>query len=201
MKKNMLIAGIFLMGFVVNTICMLTGCLESFDTIIYEAVSKLQSPFFDFLFRSVTLLGNAELLIIAISLLSIFFHSKNRRLFLSTIVTEVILIFLIKIIIQRPRPNINRMIEDINRFKSKRIIYISCNPITLARDLNTLKNKTVLFLIGRDKSKLSSLQLNNKLPDLYIPSIIVKKEVTIINKDSKTNCILICSSCSIIIIE
>ena len=111
MKKNMLIAGIFLMGFVVNTICMLTGCLESFDTIIYEAVSKLQSPFFDFLFRSVTLLGNAELLIIAISLLSIFFHSKNRRLFLLTIVTEVILIFLIKIIIQRPRPNINRMIE------------------------------------------------------------------------------------------
>lgn len=111
MKKNMLIVGIFFMGFLVNTICMLTGCLESFDTIIYDSIVKLQSPFFDVLFKSVTQLGNVELLIISICLLSIFFNSKNRRLFLITIVTEVLLNYLIKIIIQRPRPNISRMVD------------------------------------------------------------------------------------------
>jgi len=46
------------------------------------------------------------------------------------------------IIVDPPRSGLYKgMIEDINEFKSKKIIYVSCNPITLARDLNILKEK------------------------------------------------------------
>ena len=64
--------------------------------------------------------------------------------------------------------------------------------------MNTLINNTVLLLIGSDKSKLSSLQLNKRLPDLYIPSITVMTDVNIINKVNTTKCIFIGASCSII---
>ena len=44
------------------------------------------------------------------------------------------------IILDPPRSGLYKgMIEDIIKFNSKRIIYVSCNPITLVRDLNILK--------------------------------------------------------------
>ena len=46
------------------------------------------------------------------------------------------------IILDPPRSGLYKgMIEDIYKFNSKKIIYVSCNPITLARDLNILKEK------------------------------------------------------------
>ena len=44
----------------------------------------------------------------------------------------------------------------------------------------------VLFLIGKDKSKSSSLQLNIKGPALYIPSIKVIIEMLNIKSDNST---------------
>jgi len=44
------------------------------------------------------------------------------------------------IILDPPRSGLYKgMIEDIIKFNSKRILYVSCNPITLVRDLNILK--------------------------------------------------------------
>ena len=46
------------------------------------------------------------------------------------------------LIIDPPRSGLYKgMIEDILKFNSKKIIYVSCNPITLVRDLNQLKEK------------------------------------------------------------
>ena len=46
------------------------------------------------------------------------------------------------IILDPPRSGLYKgMIEDILKFNSKKIIYVSCNPITLVRDLNQLKEK------------------------------------------------------------
>ena len=46
------------------------------------------------------------------------------------------------IIVDPPRSGLNnKTINNILKFNSKSIIYMSCNPITLARDLNILKEK------------------------------------------------------------
>ena len=55
--------------------------------------------------------------------------------------------------------------------------------------------------VSIDKSKLSSLQLNNKFPDLYTPSINVSIEVTTINTVNRTNSIFTADNSIIIASE
>ena len=46
------------------------------------------------------------------------------------------------LIIDPPRSGLFKgMIEDIYKFEPFKIIYVSCDPLTLARDLKQLKNK------------------------------------------------------------
>ena len=57
--------------------------------------------------------------------------------------------------------------------------------------MNILINNIVVFFIGSENNKLSSLQLNNKLLDLYIPSISViihiARENNVITTNSRFN--------------
>ena len=49
------------------------------------------------------------------------------------------------LIIDPPRTGlVNNLVNDVINVKAKRIIYISCNPITLARDLNIIKDNYVI---------------------------------------------------------
>jgi len=43
-----------------------------------------------------------------------------------------------KILIDPPRSGALEMVQKIARFKAKRIVYVSCNPATLARDAGEL---------------------------------------------------------------
>ncbi|HVY53717.1 MAG TPA: 23S rRNA (uracil(1939)-C(5))-methyltransferase RlmD, partial [Gammaproteobacteria bacterium] len=43
-----------------------------------------------------------------------------------------------KILIDPPRTGAREIVEQISRFNAKRIVYVSCNPATLARDANIL---------------------------------------------------------------
>ena len=46
------------------------------------------------------------------------------------------------IVVDPPRAGLKRKaIDNILKIKPNKIIYVSCNPSTLARDLNTLKNE------------------------------------------------------------
>lgn len=50
------------------------------------------------------------------------------------------------IVVDPPRSGLDTLtIEQILKFNSDKVIYVSCNPITLARDLNLLKEKYDLF--------------------------------------------------------
>lgn len=46
-----------------------------------------------------------------------------------------------KLLIDPPRSGALKIVENIERFKAKRIVYVSCNPATLARDAGILKDK------------------------------------------------------------
>ena len=47
-----------------------------------------------------------------------------------------------KIIVDPPRAGLDKkVIDDIIRINPERLVYVSCDPITLARDLNILKEK------------------------------------------------------------
>ena len=110
MKKNLLIAGIFFVLFLFVTLCMKTGCLESFDQVIASAIDQTRNPFLDLYYTYITKLGDADNVIIFVCLLSIIFNNKNRRMFLSTILISTGLNILCKNMIQRPRPTIHQMI-------------------------------------------------------------------------------------------
>ena len=110
MKKNLLIAGIFFISFLLVTLCMKTGCLESFDQVIASAIDQTRNPFLDLNYTYITKLGDADIVIIFVCLLSIIFNNKNRRMFLSTILISTGLNILCKNMIQRPRPTIHQMI-------------------------------------------------------------------------------------------
>ena len=46
-----------------------------------------------------------------------------------------------KILLDPPRSGAYEIVQDIDRFKANRIVYVSCYPGTLARDLDVLVNK------------------------------------------------------------
>ena len=46
-----------------------------------------------------------------------------------------------KILIDPPRSGALEIIQQIQQFKAKRLIYVSCNPATLARDAGELVHK------------------------------------------------------------
>ena len=68
------------------------------------------------------------------------------------------------IIVDPPRVGLKRSaIEDILKIDANRIIYVSCNSVTLARDLNYLK----------DKYKLENIKLFDLFPNTHHVETIV----------------------------
>ena len=62
------------------------------------------------------------------------------------------------VIVDPPRSGLDKItIENLKRINSKRIIYVSCDPITLVRDLNLLK----------DNYDIKGISLYNLFPRTY----------------------------------
>ena len=73
------------------------------------------------------------------------------------------------VIVDPPRVGLNRnAIDDILKIDANRIIYVSCNSITLARDLNYLK----------DKYKIESIKLFDLFPNTHhVESVVLLKRI------------------------
>ena len=113
-KKIYMLLFVCLILFFIILINVLNGDIQNFDSYIYNLISSIKSNFMDIVFRTITKLGDEEVLIIIAIICLIFI--KNRRIGGSIAINLAsvgLINHLLKEIVQRPRPPIElRMVEE-----------------------------------------------------------------------------------------
>ena len=113
MKKRKIIGIVLLIGFILITLLLLTNNLETYDSFVYNIVTKIRCRFFDFLFIFFSYLGNSIPVTIITILLLIILDQRDRILLGSCMIISLITNQSLKYIIRRPRPPIEeRLIKQ-----------------------------------------------------------------------------------------
>lgn len=111
-KKQYIIVGILALIFIVNTILVICGKTTAFDNCVYNLVRSLECDFFDNYFIFVTKLGNASVIIGLVAILILIFRNRHGIMFTALAVNSAVTNKIIKHIIQRPRPDVLKLIEQ-----------------------------------------------------------------------------------------
>lgn len=106
MKKSLIISIIFLIGFIIITILLLTNNLYLFDNYIYKIFLNIRSNGLTYIMKTITYMGNTIPVIIILIIFLIFFNQKDRLLLGSSMIITLIINQIIKYTIRRPRPPI-----------------------------------------------------------------------------------------------
>ncbi|WP_088548957.1 phosphatase PAP2 family protein [Paenibacillus aquistagni] len=115
-RRSMSISVVLAALFIVFAWLVLTDRLSSFDLLIIETIQGLESPLFTKAMLLITRTGEGLLLImitlaIMIVLFAVLRHRRELELLVFVSLTSACLNQLLKIIIVRPRPTLNRLIE------------------------------------------------------------------------------------------
>lgn len=113
MKKNSIKICAFLMIlFLLWTFLVSFDYTHSFDRVIYEFIMKFRCDFLDSFFKFITMFGNTNIVFLIVCIFIVIKHNRDA-LFLSVIaVVCPTVMYVIKSIIKRQRPNILRLIEQ-----------------------------------------------------------------------------------------
>lgn len=114
MKNKKLYIVLFILGliFITNTILVLSGLTTGFDNAIYNLVRSLECEFFDKYFVFITKFGNVSVVIGIVSLLILLFRNRNGIILTILGVISAVTNKTLKHIIQRPRPDVLRLIKQ-----------------------------------------------------------------------------------------
>ena len=112
MKKRYFISILLFVLFLGVLLLVLTNKIEFFDTFVYEKIFSLRSDFFDSFFKILTFFGNTFTVIILLLLFLFLLSKKDKILLGSTVVLTVGINQLLKHLIERPRPDHLRLIEE-----------------------------------------------------------------------------------------
>ena len=111
-NKNILLAMIFGLLFIIVMILVIFSKTTNFDQVIYDIVMVLRTPFWDIFFSVITRFGNTFMVFLVISMFILI--SRNRYGFFLAIsaVDSLLLNSLIKLAVQRERPTGLRLISQ-----------------------------------------------------------------------------------------
>ena len=112
-SKELLLLVTPLLLFAILTTLVFSKIILPLDNYVYQVVSSLITPWFTQINIAVSWLGDAPFMIPF--LIVLFLYHKTRILFFKPAVLTCVLSFLlnrtIKLILERPRPDINRLVE------------------------------------------------------------------------------------------
>ena len=111
-KKKFILPIIFLIGFIIVTIFVLTNNIETFDNTIYNFLINKRSSGLDFYFINITRLGNTLTIVIALMIMMFFLRNINRIIAVAATGSTATLNVIIKHIIKRIRPDHIRLIKQ-----------------------------------------------------------------------------------------
>lgn len=111
MKKSRIICISLAIFFVIWTILVVSGCTEMFDLYIYNFIIKFRSNIFDSFFKFITKFGNTNIVFIITFLFLVIKRNYSSFVLCFLALITPAIMFIMKSIIARARPNILRIIE------------------------------------------------------------------------------------------
>lgn len=111
-KRNIYLSIIFMIGFVILLVLVVSGATEDFDQAVYHAVISLRSNFLDQYFIHITRLGNTMMIIFVVLLFFVSFRNRYALILIASAIDSFLLNTLIKVCVQRERPNVLRLISQ-----------------------------------------------------------------------------------------
>ena len=113
MKKNKIIVNSFcLLLFFIIMLLVILKQTSSFDSFIYQLLINFRCPVLDSFFKTITVLGNKNMIIITLLLFILLFHDKKALVLVINVFSCIGLNSLIKHIIRRPRPSVKHLIKQ-----------------------------------------------------------------------------------------
>ena len=109
---NCIVSGVLLLLFLIITSLVITNNISWFDDSIYNFLIGLRSNGLDFIFKTITHLGDTIVILILVTIMLIFLNKKDRIILGSTTILTVGLNQGIKHLLRRPRPEHLRLIKQ-----------------------------------------------------------------------------------------
>ena len=109
---NCIVSGVLLLLFLIITSLVITNNISWFDDSIYNFLIGLRSNGLDFIFKTITHLGDTIVILIIVTIMLIFLNKKDRIILGSTTILTVGLNQGIKHLLRRPRPEHLRLIKQ-----------------------------------------------------------------------------------------
>ncbi len=111
-NKNILFATIFGLLFIVVLILVILNKTTNFDQVIYDIIISIRSPFFDTYFTSITRLGNTFMVVLVVSGFILIVRNRYGIFLAISAVDSLLLNTIVKLAVQRPRPDGLRLIRQ-----------------------------------------------------------------------------------------
>ena len=111
-KKFLIIVSILIFILLVITGLVIFNLTGPFDEMVYKMVRSLESDFFDTYFVFVTKFGNAIVIFAVVLILMIMFRNRDGWLLGILAANSAITNKIVKHIIQRPRPDVLKLIKQ-----------------------------------------------------------------------------------------
>lgn len=112
MKKKIIINSILSLFLIILTILVINESILVIDNKIYYFIAQYISNFNTKIFKAITFLGSTFFIIFITLVLALIYKKRRGGLIILTILLSTLLNNLIKIVIRRPRPDINRLVYE-----------------------------------------------------------------------------------------
>lgn len=112
LNKKYLLLIFLIVLFILDLTLVISGNTEVFDNTIYLLVRNFNNVYFDNFFKFITVFGNPMSVIVILIVLNIFLSRKNALMCDVLSLTSVITNFILKNIIMRDRPHVERLIKQ-----------------------------------------------------------------------------------------
>lgn len=111
-KKNLILSLFFGILFIIVMVMVLLGMTDSFDQMVYNFVISFRSSFLDTYFITITKLGNTTIVVLVILAFVLIMRNRYSLFLVVSAIDAVILTTLIKLGVQRERPEELRLIAQ-----------------------------------------------------------------------------------------
>ena len=112
MKKMFILIGALLLLFIVVTGLVITNNTLVFDNTIYKYISSIRCNFLDMFFKIITKFANVITVICLLIILLLVIKDNNRYILGITAIITTVVNNLLKVIIMRPRPSHEALINQ-----------------------------------------------------------------------------------------
>ena len=111
-KRNIILSILFGFLFLLVLIFVVLGKTTNFDQEVYDIIISIRSSFFDTYFTGITRFGNTVMVVLIVSMFILVTRNRYGVFLAISAVDSLLLNTIVKLIIQRPRPQGLRLISQ-----------------------------------------------------------------------------------------